>query len=193
VGLLEEPPPAEAPPPVPAAPEPPLVAFEPVPPAAELSGLGVVLDVEVSSAGVVLPAEPDSPSAAAPLEDSAAPEAVSSVEPLLEAFVVEVVAVVLVRVASLSAEVLLGGVISGVLRGVATETPPPPQAASARLQTITSASALSSARAAPLLLGAGAIGPDEPSGARPRAAQDGLRPSPRAPLTRPAGPSADRR
>lgn len=73
-------------------------------------------------------------------EDSSPPPELASlsapaeeVVPVVEALLVEVVDVVLVRVASLSAVVLLGGAISGVLRGVASETVPPPQAASVKL------------------------------------------------------------
>jgi hypothetical protein len=87
---------------------------------------------------------------------------------VVEAFVVAVVAVVLVRVASLSAVGLLGGVISGVLRGTASETLLLPHAPSATPHTKINSSALSPAR--------------------PR---DSLR-APVA-LTRPADPSAGRR
>ena len=75
------------------------------------------------------------PSLVVPPEGSSLPLELASVsgapvvlEPVVEALVVAVVALVLVRVASLSAVVLLGGVISGVLRGVASETLLPPQA-----------------------------------------------------------------
>jgi hypothetical protein len=106
------------------------------------------------------PAELDPPllddgSSAAPLELSlslSVPPEVGSLALVLSSAVpsavvddlvlVAVVAVVLVRVASLSAVVLLGGVISGVLRGTASETLLPPQAPSAKPQTSASASAL---------------------------------------------------
>jgi hypothetical protein len=90
--------------------------------------------------------------------------------PVVEALVVAVVAVVLVRVASLSAVVLLGGVISGVLRGTASETLLPPHAASAAPQLKTSSRANNPARA--------------------RAARVA---SSRVALTRPADPSAGHR
>ncbi len=101
--------------------------------------------------------------------------------------VVAVVAVVLVRVASLSAVVLLGGVISGVLRGTASETLLPPHAPSTKPQANTSAAALTATR----LL---------PPAARGRAhcvtsspIRGALEESSPVAFTRPADPSAGRR
>lgn len=88
-----------------------------VPPAALLSE-----EPELSSE----PVPPDSP---VELEDSSLPVVVVGV--------VEVVAVVdveVVSVASFSAEVSFGGVISGVLLGTASDTVLPPHAAKLRLQ-----------------------------------------------------------
>ena len=82
----------------------------------------------------------------APPELSSASPAAVVLELVVEALVVEVVAVVLVRVASLSAVVLLGGVISGVLRGVASETLLLPQAPRARPQASASSEAPIAAR-----------------------------------------------
>lgn len=138
MGLLPEEdglPPADAPPPVPAA-----SVFGADDPDGALSPVvlaGVVLEPVSDDAP---PSAPLVPSAAAPPEDSAALEDSPVGSLLPEDFaveVVEVVAVVLVRVASLSAEVLLGGVISGVLRGAASLTVLPPQALSAKLQSPT--------------------------------------------------------
>ena len=81
-----------------------------VPPAAPLSE-----ELELSSE----PVPPDSP---VELEDSSLPVVVGVVE------VVAVVDVEVVSVASFSAEVSFGGVISGVLLGSASETALPPQA-----------------------------------------------------------------
>ena len=81
-----------------------------VPPAALLSE-----DAELSSE----PVPPDSP---AELEDSLLPVVVGVVD------VVAVVDVEVVSVASFSADVSLGGVISGVLLGTASETELPPHA-----------------------------------------------------------------
>ncbi len=87
-----------------------------VPPAALLSE-----DSELSSE----PVPPDSPLEP---DDSSLPVLVGVVE------LVDVVDVEVVSVASFSAEVSLGGVISGVLLGTASETLLPPQAESPRPQ-----------------------------------------------------------
>jgi hypothetical protein len=115
---------------VPAAPEPPVpAAASPVAP--------LVASLSVP------------PEACSPVVASASLAGVVELAPVVEDLVVvEVVAVVLVRVASLSAEVLLGGVISGVLRGVASETLLPPQAVRVKPQTRISAHAPSAARRA---------------------------------------------
>jgi hypothetical protein len=112
---------------VPAAPEPPVVT-------------------EVSPAGPLVLSAP--PEVCSPVLGCASLAGVVALVPVVEDLVVAVVAVVLVRVASLSAEVLLGGVISGVLRGVASETPLPPQAASVKPQARISAHAPSALRRA---------------------------------------------
>jgi hypothetical protein len=112
---------------VPAAPEPPVPAG--APPAAPLA-------LSVPAAGC------------SPVLAGASLAGVVELDPVAEDLVAEVVAVVLVRVASLSAEVLLGGVISGVLRGVASETVLPPQAPSVKLQRRMSAHAPSAVRRA---------------------------------------------
>jgi hypothetical protein len=111
---------------VPAAPEPPVVA-------------------EVSPAGLLALSAP--PEACSAVLGSVSFAGVVALVAVVEDFVVAAVAVVLVRVASLSADVLLGGVISGVLRGVASETLPP-QAASVKPQARTSAHAPSALRRA---------------------------------------------
>jgi hypothetical protein len=112
---------------VPVAPEPPVVA-------------------EVSPVGLLaLSAPPEACSAAL---GSVSLAGVVALVAVVEDFVLAAVAVVLVRVASLSADVLLGGVISGVLRGVASETLPPPQAASVKPQARISAHAPSALRRA---------------------------------------------
>jgi hypothetical protein len=124
------------------------------------------------------------------LEGSLPPELASLslgvvLEPVVEVPVVEVVAVVLVRVASLSAVVLLGGVISGVLRGTASETVPPPQAPRPRPHR-TRATALNVAPPRPEKVIRGRCAAPSPAwGACEEA-------SPLA-LTRPADPSAGRR
>ena len=123
-----------------------------------------------------------------PPEDGSLALALSSLVPsvVVEDFVVvAVVAVVLVLVASLSAVVLLGGVISGVLRGTASETLLPPQAPRATPQAITSTTALAAARLFAL----------EISGARraaPGPVRGVLEASSPVALTRPADPSAGR-
>ena len=112
---------------MPAAPEPPVVA-------------------EVSPAGLLALSAP--PEACSAVLGSVSFAGVVALVAVVEDFVVAAVAVVLVRVASLSADVLLGGVISGVLRGVASETLPPPQAASVKPQARISAHAPSALRRA---------------------------------------------
>jgi hypothetical protein len=112
---------------VPAAPEPPVVVEAPP---------DVPLALSLSVA----------PEACSPVLGSASLAGVVALVPVVGDLVVAVVAVVLVRVASLSAEVLLGGMISGVLRGVASETLPPPQAASVKPQARISAHAPSALR-----------------------------------------------
>jgi hypothetical protein len=158
--------------------------------------------LELSPPAELDPPVPDDVSPVAPLELSllslSAPPEVDSLVLALSSLVpsavvedlvgvVAVVAVVLVRVASLSAVVLLGGVISGVLRGTASETLLPPHAPSAKPQ----ASASASAPTGPRLL------PGEIRGAAHRSTSSPIRgeletSSPVA-LTRPAGPSAGRR
>jgi hypothetical protein len=101
--------------------------------------------------------------------------------------VVAVVAVVLVRVASLSAVVLLGGVISGVLRGAASETLLPPHAPSANPHASASANPLSAAR---LLPGETRNAARRSTSGPPRGAFEASSP---VALTRPADPSAGRR
>jgi hypothetical protein len=99
---------------------------------------------------------------------------------------VAVVAVVLVRVASLSAVVLLGGVISGVLRGTASATLLPPHAPKAKPQVSTSATAPTATRRLPGEIGEGArCVTSSPVGGA-------LEESSRVALTRPADPSAGR-
>jgi hypothetical protein len=171
-GAPDEPPADE--PPLPLAPEPPVapallgveLAASPAlePPAPE----------EDSPAGLLALASP-APADCSPelgLSSLAPLEPVVELEPVVDVDVdVEVVAVELVRVASFSAEVLLGGVISGVLRGVTSDAlPPPPHAPRATPQASTSAVAPATMRKARAALGPLWI-----------------------PLTRPAGPSGARR
>jgi hypothetical protein len=130
VGLLEAaplpPPDGSEPPP---APLPPVAPLEPPVAPLELEGASVeeVPPAELA-AGVVLSLL--APPGCSPelLDGSSAPAV--PLEPVVD--VVEVVAVVVVEVvwvASLSACVLLGGVISGVLWGATSAVlPPPPQA-----------------------------------------------------------------
>jgi hypothetical protein len=126
VGLLED-----ASPLPPDDPELPPALLSPVPP------LVPELASEEGVAPAALPPEL-APSPLAPPDcspelelSSLAPAPVEALEPVVE--VVAVVEVEVVLVASLSACVLLGGVISGVLRGTASATLPlPPQAPSAR-------------------------------------------------------------
>jgi hypothetical protein len=116
----------------------------------------VALGLSVPAPPVVVGASPAAPLALSlsVLPDGCSPVLVGAslagvVElPVVEDLVVDVVAVVLVRVASLSADVLLGGVISGVLLGVGSETLLPPQAPRVKPQTRTSAHAQSAARRA---------------------------------------------
>jgi hypothetical protein len=133
------------------------------------------------------------PSLVVPPEGSSLPLELASVsgapvvlELVVEALVVAVVALVLVRVASLSAVVLLGGVISGVLRGVASETLLPPQAFSDNPQR--SATALAPMVVRKYRAAVRRCGIVRP-GSAPGACEG---PSPVA-LTRRAGPSAGRR
>jgi hypothetical protein len=153
-----------------------------------------------------LPAELDPPvpeafSSAAPLELSpvslSAPPDVDSLELALSSpvpsavvedlvLVVAVVAVVLVRVASLSAVVLLGGVISGVLRGTASETLLPPHAPSAKPHASASARAPTVARLPP----SPTPGAVDCSTSSPLWGE--LKTSSPVALTRPADPSAGR-
>ncbi len=125
VGLFEEPPP-------PAASEPPLAPLSPVPPLApELASGVLVFSAELPELVVLsLLVLPDAPALeGSSLEVPAAP--VDELEPLLE--VVATVDVEVVGVASLSAWVLVGGVISGVLcGGTSAELLLPPHAASVR-------------------------------------------------------------
>jgi hypothetical protein len=100
--------------------------------------------------------------------------------------VVAVVAVVLVRVASLSAVVLLGGVISGVLRGTASETLLPPHAPRTKPQARASANAPTGARL-PARETRGAVHCSTSSPLR-----GALEASSPVALTRPADPSAGR-
>jgi len=155
--------------------------------------------LELSPPAELDPPVPDDGSSAAPLELSLSvpPEvgslalALSSLAPsaVVEDLVgvVAVVAVVLVRVASLSAVVLLGGVISGVLRGTASETLLPPHAPSAKPQASTSAAALMATR----------LLPDEPRGGAhcvtSSPVRGALEESSPVAFTRPADPSAGRR
>jgi hypothetical protein len=99
--------------------------------------------------------------------------------------VVAVVAVALVLVASLSAVVLLGGVISGVLRGTASATLLPPHAPSATPQAIKSTTALAAARLFPLEISVARC-------ATPGPIRGVLEASSPVALTRPADPSAGR-
>ncbi len=125
VGLLEEPPP-------PVASEPPLAPLSPVPPLApELASGVLVFSAELPPELVVLslPVPPALELEGSSLELSV--ELLGDPELLFE--VVATVDVEVVGVASLSAWVLVGGVISGVLcGGMSAELLPPPQAASVR-------------------------------------------------------------
>jgi len=144
VGLEE--PPAEEPPP---GDDPPLAPVEPAPPDSEL----LLSLLSFAPAAALEPASEDEPPLSAPLGPSAvvlAGASAASPELLFEDLLVEVVDVVdavLVRVASASAEVLLGGVISGVLRGVDSDTVPLPQALSTSPHSTTSRLAAPAARA----------------------------------------------
>lgn len=124
MGLLEEPLP-------PVASEPPLAPLSPVPPLApELASGVLVFSAEPTPELVVLslPVPPALELEGSSLELSAV-EVLEEPEPLLE--VVATVDVEVVGVASLSACVLVGGVISGVLwGGTSAELPAPPHAAS---------------------------------------------------------------
>jgi hypothetical protein len=141
VGLLgAEPPPAVS--------EPSLALLSPVPPPAPELACGVL------AFSAELPPELDfsllAPSDSLELDLSsldAPPELVEELEPLFAVEVVAVVDVEVVEVASLSAWVLAGGVISGVLCGATSAVLPlPPQAASVRLDRSTAAPARTAAR-----------------------------------------------
>jgi hypothetical protein len=178
VGLppLEDEPPEDEPP----ADEPPLLLAPEPPVAPALLGVELAASPELPAPDEVPPAELLALSSLAPADCSPElalsslepPEPVVEPEPVVDVDVdVEVVAVELVRVASFSAEVLLGGVISGVLRGVASDTlPPPPHAPRATPQASTSTVAPAAMRGARAALGPLWI-----------------------PLTRPAGPSGAHR
>ncbi len=145
--------------PLPLDPEPPPLELPPLEPALELSPPPVLeLPAPDEASPVVLAPVPDEPlglSLPAPVVDCS-PELDSpelSLEPAeLELAVVEVVAVVdvvAVRVASLSADVLVGGTISGVLCGTASAVlPPPPQALRVRPASRTAAIAATGRRPA---------------------------------------------
>jgi hypothetical protein len=126
----------------PVAPEPPLELSEPVP-----EPEPPVPDDDSDPLELSLPVPPEEdPSLSFELSLLALSPSLVLVEGALVLGAVAVVAVVLVRVASLSAVVLLGGVISGVLCGTASETLLPPHAPSAAPQTKTSSSPHNPAR-----------------------------------------------
>jgi hypothetical protein len=126
VGLLEAPPP-------PVASEPPLAPLSPVPPLApELASGVLVFSTEPPELVVLSLFAPPDPLELEGSSLEAPAELLGELEPLLE--VVATVEVEVVGVASLSAWVLVGGVISGVLcGGTSAELLLPPHAASARL------------------------------------------------------------
>jgi hypothetical protein len=146
VGLLEEEPPllGSAPPLAALSPVPPLepelaASVEAVPPAVLVGEVWLsLLPPAACSLGLVL----------------ASPELADGLEPVVEVAVVAVVVVEVVCVASLSACVLAGGVISGVLRGdTSAVLPLPPQAPSVSPASSTAALARARTRtraAAPL-------------------------------------------
>ena len=140
--------------------EPPLAPLSPVPPLAPELASGVLAFSAEPPPGLVvlsLPVAPDEPELVGSALGAPA-EPLDELEPLLA--VVATVDVEVVGVASLSARVLVGGEISGVLCGATSaELPPPPHAASVRPAR---------SAAAPARMGASDRSRETPPGGNPR-------------------------